>query len=122
MSGATSTGGTTFRLLTQVTSVVELARDREIHEEFEFSVSAEPQFVGVIADDSDAVGRVHIGLVYEYWLTTRQVRSKEPKKHTDTGFVRLSELYLNLDDYEGWSKLVAANHLTRAPNYWEPKS
>jgi predicted NUDIX family phosphoesterase len=100
-------------LLSELTSIVEWARDREVFEEFEFDSSEPPQLVGVIDDNSDKVGQVHFGVVYEYWLRSPNVRPRERRKHTHCQFVSVQDLIQTAGDYENWSRIIINSHLAR---------
>jgi predicted NUDIX family phosphoesterase len=60
---------------------------------------------GLINDDSDSVGRVHLGIVYYHDATDTIVFAREHDIQTPA-WDSISVLYHNIDDYEGWSQLL----------------
>ena len=57
-------------------SAIEWARDRELTEEFWVDHLREPRLVGLLNDDSNEVGLVHFGVIYEFWLQSPKCRAK----------------------------------------------
>jgi predicted NUDIX family phosphoesterase len=100
-------------LWSDVTPIVEWARDREITEEFDVASPGEPSLVGFLNDDSTAVGRVHLGVVYEYRLDHADVHPREKRVHIRYGFVSIPELVQHVDEYESWSQFIIMQHLNR---------
>ena len=41
---------------------------RELKEEIDVRINKSPRLVGFINDDTTEVGKVHLGIVFEYWL------------------------------------------------------
>lgn len=72
----------------------------------------EPDFrlVGLLNDDSNPVGSVHLGVVFEVEADGRAVAVRETDK-LNGRFVLLSELGAAWDRMETWSQLVAAELL-----------
>ncbi len=69
----------------------------------------EPQLLGYINDDTNAVGKVHFGLLY-YVLTNAKTIKAKDKEIADSRFYRLSQL-VNIcndskRDVEGWTKIA----------------
>jgi len=85
-------------------AMVNRALLREFNEEFAydyFSITAKP--AGLIYDDSNDVGRVHIGVVY--YATASGVYCVDTERHAEVEFVSLNDI--NEDDgYESWSRLL----------------
>jgi predicted NUDIX family phosphoesterase len=73
----------------------------------------EPQFrlVGLLNDDSNPVGSVHLGVVFEVEAAGRQVEVRERDKLTGR-FASEAELRAAWDRMETWSRLVAEHLLT----------
>jgi predicted NUDIX family phosphoesterase len=76
----------------------------------------EPQFqlVGLLNDDSNPVGSVHLGVVYSVEAEGRPVTVRETHKLTGR-FVARAEVFAAWDRMETWSQLVAA-HLLGEPH------
>lgn len=84
------------------------AMEREVKEEIGIDVSSS-EFCCLLNDDSDAVGRVHLGVVYK-----AEVAEVGDMEHTieDHGFYSLDEIKaMNL---EGWSRILADSEILTA--------
>lgn len=82
------------------------ALKRELHEEVEIDVDANKwntSFESYINDNSDDVGRCHLGIVT--WLRVGSVKSKE-NSISDLQFKTWKELEADIEQYEHWSKLL----------------
>ena len=64
-----------------------------------------------INDDSNEVGRVHFGIVYEYSLDDSSFGRKYKQGHEKISFAKISELLTNIDDYESWSRILIEDYL-----------
>jgi predicted NUDIX family phosphoesterase len=100
-------------LWSDVTPIVEWARDRELAEEFDVASPGQPRLVGFLNDDTTEVGRVHLGVVYEYWLDHTLVKPREKRVHLHFGFVSIAELAAHVVEYESWSQFIIAQYLGR---------
>ena len=78
---------------------------REWHEELLVDFVPEFQFVGVLNDDTSAVGRVHLGLVYLADAGGRSVAVREMDKLTG-GFVATARVAAVRDRLETWSRIA----------------
>jgi predicted NUDIX family phosphoesterase len=79
---------------------------RELHEEL--AIEGEPaglRPLGILKDDSNAVGQVHVGLVYEALADGCGVRVREVE-HMTGRFVSLAEAHGHRDRMETWSQLL----------------
>jgi predicted NUDIX family phosphoesterase len=85
---------------------------REWHEEIAADWAPEFRPVGVLNDDDDPVGAVHLGVVYVVESAGRPVAVRETDKLTG-GFATPSDVRAVLDRMESWSALVF-EHLERA--------
>lgn len=87
---------------------------REIREEFELGPVMGCTPVGVINDDSNEVGRVHLGLVYLMTVKTPHFQVAEKGKHTAqwAGPAKLWEHYTLM---ENWSKILM-DHIFNIPH------
>jgi predicted NUDIX family phosphoesterase len=84
---------------------------REWHEEIDAAFVPDFRFVGILNDDNDPVGAVHLGLVYAAEAAGRPVAIRERDKLSGR-FAELSEVRAVLDRMETWSSLVF-QHLDR---------
>jgi predicted NUDIX family phosphoesterase len=78
---------------------------REWAEEIEADFEPEFRPIGVLNDDSNAVGAVHLGLVYEADAGGRTVAIREREK-LDGQFASLVEVSAVADRLETWSALL----------------
>jgi predicted NUDIX family phosphoesterase len=78
---------------------------RELSEEVELLAPHTERLLGLINDDSVAVGRVHVGIVHLVELAEPAVRSRE-EGLTDVGFATPAELLADATAFESWSRLV----------------
>jgi predicted NUDIX family phosphoesterase len=79
---------------------------REIREEIGPSLIQAVELVGLINDDSDALGQVHLGLYYEvklYYWNGEETGDLNIGRPRFTSWEMLAE---NYEAMEGWSKLV----------------
>ena len=78
---------------------------RELKEELNVKEIISDSLIGVINDDSDAVGKVHFGFVHELLVGDEDVRSNE-KSINKLTYYTLEELKSRVDEYENWSRFV----------------
>lgn len=77
---------------------------RELDEEVEIQTSYQESCVGLINDDENEVGKVHLGIVHILKVDSPQVTPRE-KDIAEAGFQPVSELLANLDQFETWSQI-----------------
>ena len=87
---------------------------REWAEELVADWAPEPTLVGLLNDDSDPVGAVHVGLVYRVEAKGRPVAVRETHKLEGT-FVSPIDCLRVYDRMETWSSLVYDHLFERAP-------
>ena len=80
------------------------AADREVDEEVQVGRVLAKRIVGLINDDSDEVGKVHLGIVHIWDLAAPDVKKREAAI-TQTRFATVDELQLELNDLESWSQI-----------------
>ena len=83
----------------------QVGMQRELDEEVAIDGDHSQRLIGLINDDSNEVGRVHLGFVHLFDLDRPQVLSREASI-IDTGFEPLAELRLKSDRFETWSQIV----------------
>jgi predicted NUDIX family phosphoesterase len=83
---------------------------REWQEELDADWEPEFSLVGLLNDDSNPVGSVHLGIVFEVEAAGRLVAVRESHKLTGR-FVPPSEVVAAWDRLETWSQLVASHLL-----------
>ena len=82
----------------------ELALRRELDEEVTIHAEGTIKRVGLINDDSNPVGQVHLGVVHVYELNRPAVTPRE-EGLAYPEFLRVSELPMYLEEFETWSQI-----------------
>ncbi len=84
--------------------VYETAARRELEEEVAIPAGSTDRMVALLNDDSNEVGRVHLGVVHVLRAAGEEVRKRESKL-TETGFRTPAELEAMRDRMESWSRI-----------------
>ena len=82
------------------------AVERELHEELEIPGPYRQRAVALINDDSNDVGRVHLGVVHLVEVDSMDIRPRE-EAIRDLTFLTAGELQEQRDRLESWSQIVA---------------
>jgi len=77
---------------------------REVHEELHLQTLFENRVVGLLNDDSNPVGQVHLGVVHVFDLETDDVQKREAMI-TSMEFLTREELLKRRDSMETWSQI-----------------
>jgi predicted NUDIX family phosphoesterase len=83
--------------------------DREMNEELLFNTAYRQRIVALINDDSNEVGKVHIGVVHLFDLDSEDVAANEAPI-TGLEFLSRADLELRRDKLETWST-ICLDHL-----------
>jgi predicted NUDIX family phosphoesterase len=88
---------------------------RELREELQFDPThvLDHTFVGLLNDDTDDVGSVHLALVHLVHMTAPEARLAKLADHADDGFHRIHQLTRHLDQFESWSQILLRSKLLR---------
>ena len=78
---------------------------RELHEELHIPRDIDVEYCGLLNDDSNAVGRVHCGLVYRCEAEAEEVEVRETEKMVGE-WRSLPELQEYRDQLETWSQFL----------------
>ena len=78
---------------------------RELDEEVVIDTSYDEKCVGLINDDSNEVGQVHLGVVHLFDVEQPSVMARE-QDILDSGFVDVGELLAEIERFETWSQIV----------------
>ncbi|MEY4790277.1 MAG: hypothetical protein RLZ61_2495 [Planctomycetota bacterium] len=78
---------------------------RELNEEVGVGPSNNIKLLGFINDDSNDVGKVHLGIVHLYQIETSDLESKELNL-TDCKFSSMQDIKTNEESFETWSRLM----------------
>lgn len=84
------------------------AMHREVNEEVLVKSDYQERPVALINDDSNDVGKVHIGVVYLFSLNEPNVKKKE-KSINQIEFLSVDSLANRISYYENWSKICIQN-------------
>ncbi len=77
---------------------------RELEEEVKIEAEYTQQCVGMINDDENEVGRVHLGVVHIFDVKEPKVCSNESEL-IESGFFPVSEMLADLSGFETWSSI-----------------
>jgi len=83
---------------------------RELREEIELSETPELYHIGFINDDENEVGQVHLGVVYEAWLSSTHISTRESALARGE-WKLISEL--GDVEYETWSQFLLEEYLLK---------
>lgn len=81
----------------------DAAMRRELDEEVDVRSRGSMSLAGLINDDSNLVGSVHLGVVHVYDLENPLVAPREAGL-ADSGFAPIAELVKTRDEFETWSR------------------
>ena len=77
---------------------------RELDEEVDIRTEYTESCVGLINDDENEVGKVHLGIVHLLDVQSVDVLPRE-KDIAEAGFETVSDIMRDLESYETWSKI-----------------
>jgi len=77
---------------------------REFNEEVSYTGSLEMEFIGLLNDDSNDVGKVHCGLVMLAHGDSSDIKVQSELKSGT--LVPISECFIHYDELESWSQMV----------------
>jgi predicted NUDIX family phosphoesterase len=86
---------------------------RELKEEIDVKINRSPRLVGFINDDTTEVGKVHLGIVFEYWLDEPQFKRHNKQGQEKVAFLELDEIVAAKAGYESWSQIVIDEYLIK---------
>jgi predicted NUDIX family phosphoesterase len=84
---------------------IETSAQREIDEELIVSNIVSKKHLGYIYDGSNPVGRVHIGVVEQWELSSADIKSNEDEIHV-VGLFSIEELKNHSGEMENWSSHI----------------
>ena len=97
-------GGHISTLDTDSECVYSQGLQRELDEELVIETEYDESCVGLINDDSNEVGQVHLGVVHRMRVATPEIRSRETEIAA-SGFEPLDSILDSMDGYETWSQI-----------------
>jgi predicted NUDIX family phosphoesterase len=86
-------------------STYENGVDREMNEELVLRAGYTQRIVGLLNDDSNEVGQVHLGVVHVFELDSTDVQPNEAPI-TELEFLTRDELVARRDRLESWSQII----------------
>jgi predicted NUDIX family phosphoesterase len=90
---------------------------RELEEELIIETTFRPKCVGLINDDRNAVGQVHLGIVHLCDVSAPEIRARESDL-LDAGFLPLDQIMRELEQFETWSQ-ICLTALFSAKTDWD---
>jgi predicted NUDIX family phosphoesterase len=84
------------------------AMQREVLEEVEILSEYNDRVAGLINDDSNEVGKVHLGIIHVFELQEPKVKPKE-KSINEPRFISVDSLLSAVAQYENWSQICIQN-------------
>lgn len=78
---------------------------REFSEEVKYNGNITPKLIGYINDDTNSVGKVHLGMVYLIKLENKNVTLNEIELD-DGQLMKLNEIQTYYNNLESWSQIV----------------
>lgn len=86
---------------------------REFHEEVSYQGTVEAKPIGLINDDRDAVGQVHLGFVFLLRGNSSDISIRA--EHKEGRLISLEDCKTLYDDLESWSQFVYDHLNTKGP-------
>ncbi len=77
---------------------------RELEEEVSINTSYSQKLAGLINDDENEVGKVHLGVVHLFTVDSQEIAPNEDDI-CETGFRPVTEMLSDLDGFETWSQI-----------------
>ena len=97
-------GGHISTLDAHESSPYEQGMQRELEEEIDIDCQYTQKLVGLINDDQNDVGKVHLGIVHIFDVDQPAVSARETEI-SDAGFLPVSEVLQDIEAYESWSQI-----------------
>ena len=85
-------------------SPYQVGLNRELEEEVVIDTTYQENCVGLINDDENEVGKVHLGIVHIFDVDQPNVSANE-SEIVDSGFVPISDLLRDIEQFETWSQI-----------------
>lgn len=85
-------------------SPYDLGMQRELDEEIDIQTAFSQQRIGLINDDQNDVGKVHLGIVHLFTVEQPKISAREDEI-IESGFRPVAELLEEIDGFETWSQI-----------------
>lgn len=92
--------------------IINKGFERELAEEIDLTPGFTIRKLGIIDDEREEVGKVHIGIVYLIESVDNKFSLLEPDKMTGN-WADISEIEAKFENLEGWSKVLFTNFIQK---------
>lgn len=99
-------GGHLEKLDTDQQDVMMAGALRELTEELDASTQAALRYIGLLNDDSNEVGQVHLGVVFELELDAKETVTVRELDKMEGKWMNHEQLIEHYDKLETWSQLL----------------
>jgi predicted NUDIX family phosphoesterase len=103
-----------FDLFAATKSVLEMGMEREVAEEVILDTTYSTLCVGLLNDDSNDVGKVHFGIVYQLVVDEPKVDIREKGSFTQGDFVDVMTIQNDFELFETWSQILIESYVLNA--------
>lgn len=100
-----------FDLFAATKSVIEMGMEREVAEEVIIDTTYAAECVGLLNDDSNEVGKVHFGIIYQLVVDEPKVETREKGSFTQADFVDVMSLQEDFELFETWSQILIESYI-----------
>ena len=104
-----------YDLFAATKPIIEMAMEREVAEEVIIHTTYTAECVGLLNDDSNDVGKVHFGIVYQLGVDEPKVEIRERGSFTQGSFVNANDLHSDYELFETWSQILIESYVLKSP-------
>jgi predicted NUDIX family phosphoesterase len=97
--------------LLPVEDIIKSGLERELHEELEVSTPYQYKLIGYLNDDTNSVGQVHLGLVFQVTVNDEDGIKVAEKDLMVGKFVNIKEIEQHFSLLESWSQIVYKDYI-----------
>ncbi|MEC3876247.1 hypothetical protein [Chryseobacterium salviniae] len=101
-------GGHINPIDTESHNIITGGLERELIEELGLNTNDSLKFIGFINDDSNEVGKVHLGVVFKMEIDNKIDDVVEKQKMT-LDWYYIDQIYTDIDRFETWSQILFRN-------------
>ena len=89
-----------------IKDIIQSGLERELHEELEVSTPYRHKLIGYLNDDTNSVGQVHFGLVFQVMVDDENGVAVAEKDLMVGKFINIKEIEKHFSLLESWSQIV----------------
>jgi len=89
-----------------IEDIIQSGLERELHEELEVSTPYRHKLIGYLNDDTNSVGQVHFGLVFQVMVDDENGVAVAEKDLMVGKFVNIKEIEKHFSLLESWSQII----------------